>query len=383
MSNIVKHLLSSLSKADYTFNLIDDNDRIAVGVSGGKDSMLLLKLLKLYQNFNNKNFEIYPIIIDLGFGNLELEKLEDYCKSLGLTLHVEDSRDVYTILQAHKNKDNHLPCSICSRMKKAAINKAAERLSCNKVSFAHHFDDAIETLIMNQIYGGRIATFSPKMHLERANITFIRPLILTKEKDIIKGCNYLNIPIIKSKCPNDKVTMREEIKTLLNSIYSKYKEANINFYNMMLDDVHFDMWFSKKEFPLYPSLSIKEASTLEEFLTIHQKFNIDSNNFLSSKNKLFYVFDSKKHDDNLILYGLISKEGKNVYLEQIKTIDDSKVLLFIKYFEYYLPLKENPITFNIKENIYSSYQDIFSSLNYQKKDGSYQKTLNYKPSYKY
>ena len=173
----IKTILGLIRQADQTYNLFSDNDRIMIGVSGGKDSMVLAYALNIYQKFNFANFSIVPAILDLGFEGFDATKIKEYFASLNLDLKVIDAKDVYPILKAQQKEGKTLPCSICSRMKKAAINKAAKIYHCNKVAFAHHADDAIETLLMNQIYGGRIATFQPKMHLERSHIDFIRPLI--------------------------------------------------------------------------------------------------------------------------------------------------------------------------------------------------------------
>ena len=182
----IRTLLACIRKADQTYNLINHGDKIIVGLSGGKDSLALLYSLNLYKKFSHTDFEIQPVTLDLGFPNFDRKPLDEFCESLGLKLIVRDSKEVFEILKIQQEKQGlkHLPCSICSRMKKAAINKATNELGFNKVAFAHHADDAIETLLMNQIYGSRIATFSPKMHLENANIDFIRPFLLVHEKDI-------------------------------------------------------------------------------------------------------------------------------------------------------------------------------------------------------
>ena len=190
----MRSILGLIRKADQKFDFFNENDRVLIGISGGKDSMVLLKALSQYQHFNCVNFEIVPVILDLGFDGFDSEPIKKYVKSLGLELIVVDSREVYKILKVQQKDSPHLPCSICSRMKKAAINKAAKELGCNKVAFAHHGDDAIETLFMNEIFGGRIASFQPKMHLDRADIEFIRPLILCHEDMIIHAQKEEKIP---------------------------------------------------------------------------------------------------------------------------------------------------------------------------------------------
>ena len=229
----LRSILGLIRKADQKFDFFHENDKVMIGVSGGKDSMVLLKALSLYQHFDCVNFEIVPAILDLGFPGFDAEPIKEYVKSLGLELRVVDSKDVYQILKIQQKDSKNLPCSICSRMKKAAINKAAKELGCNKVAFAHHGDDAIETLFMNEIFGGRIASFQPKMHLDRADIEFVRPLILCHEKDIIRCQKEENIPSFSSHCPNEGKTMRAEMKDLLKDIYKKYPIAKDNFFLML------------------------------------------------------------------------------------------------------------------------------------------------------
>ena len=238
----IRTVLACLRKADSTYNLIEKGDKIVVGLSGGKDSVALLYALSLYSKFSHTEFIIQPVILDLGFDGFDPSLMEDYCKSLGLNLIVYDCKDVYKILKANQIDNKHLPCSICSKMKKAAINKAANELGFNKVAFAHHADDAIETKLMNEIYGGRVATFSPKMHLERADITFIRPFSLVREKEIIKLIKEENLPVLTSACPSDKFTTREDIKHILENIYNQFPEAKINFLNLLSNYEKYDLW---------------------------------------------------------------------------------------------------------------------------------------------
>jgi tRNA(Ile)-lysidine synthase TilS/MesJ len=229
----LRSILGLIRKADQKFDFFHENDRIMIGVSGGKDSMVLLKALSQYKNFKCVNFEIVPAILDLGFPGFDAEPIKEYVKTLGLELKVVDSKEVFQILKVQQKDALNLPCSICTRMKKAAINKTAKELGCNKVAFAHHGDDAIETLFMNGIFGGRIASFQPKMHLDRADIEFIRPLILCHEQDIIKCQKEEKIPSFSSHCPNEGKTMRAEMKDLLNNLYKKYPSAKDNFFLMM------------------------------------------------------------------------------------------------------------------------------------------------------
>ncbi|HKM02406.1 MAG TPA: GNAT family N-acetyltransferase [Bacilli bacterium] len=254
--------MAQIKRADENFNLIEDNDRIVIGISGGKDSIVLFYALTLYQKFSNKNFTLIPIMLDLGFDRFDAENYKEYFRTLGYELDVADSRQVFKILEIQQGQQrlSKLPCSICSRMKKAAINKEANEIKANKVAFAHHIDDALETMMMNMISGGRLATFAPKMYLENAKITFIRPLIFVEESSIIKTQMELDLPVMKSGCPNDKKTRREDIKNLLNEIYINTPEAKSNFQLMLTNYQHADLWFDKLEFPLGDGLTLKPVT---------------------------------------------------------------------------------------------------------------------------
>jgi len=262
----LREILAAIRRADETFNLIADNDRLAIGISGGKDSIVLFYALTLYQKFSNKNFTLIPIMLDLGFSTFNAENYITYFKTLGYDLIVSDSRQVYKILEIQQQQQNlsKLPCSICSRMKKAAINNEAKKLNANKVAFAHHIDDALETLMMNMISGGRLATFAPKMYLENAQITFVRPLIFVNEETIIKLQKELNLPVMKSGCPNDKKTRREDIKNLLNDIYKKTPEAKSNFQLMLTNYQNADLWFDKIAMPLANGLVVRPVTSSKE-----------------------------------------------------------------------------------------------------------------------
>lgn len=241
----MKKILGCIKKADYEYELIKEGDKIAVGISGGKDSVLLLYALSLYQRFARKNFEILGIHINMGFPNMNMSEIDKFYKELNIPYITVDN-DIYSILKQHQDENGKLPCSICSRMKKAAVNQVAKENGCNKVAFAHHADDAIETFFLNMIYGGRVATFSPEMFLDNIQLQFIRPLIYAHENWISKAVKEKGIPVCKSTCPNDKHTQREVIKNMLHDIYKQYPQAKENFLLMLYNEEQFDLWHRKK-----------------------------------------------------------------------------------------------------------------------------------------
>lgn len=364
----LKKILAKITKADLDFALIEDNDMLAIGVSGGKDSMLLLKALKQYQKYPFKNFDFYAIFLDLGFGNVDKKTLEEFCVNIDVKLHIEDCTEVYKILSQHKNSSGNLPCSICSRMKKAAINKVAHKLNCNKVAFAHHADDAIETLLMNTIYGGRIATFAPKMFLTDTQLTFIRPLILCREKEIISTCKKENIPIIKSSCPNDHITMREEAKQILLKLYNKYPTSYSNYLNMLYDKKHFDIWLNKKEFPIYKKHKIKECFYAQDYaLFIQTKEKLIENNEsinekASSTN--YHPFIIFKNDEPIGTISYLQLNNEFIIDElYIKTNNNNLIQNIILYIESIISTEFNPCTIRI--NTTKEFTDIIQQLKYE------------------
>lgn len=263
----IRKVLASIRNADLRFSLINQGDKIVVGVSGGKDSLVLLYALSLYRKFAQCDFEIIPVMLDLGFANFNPSAIQEYVKTLGMELFVAEARTVYPILAKHTKEGGHLPCSICSRMKKAAINKVAKGLGAKKVAFAHHAEDAIETLFMNELYGGRIATFVPKMHLQKADIDFIRPLILCRESEIEKTAREEKFPVMKSPCPSDGFTTREDVKNLLAGIYKKYPDAKENFLTMLHNYEQEDLWGKEILYKIEGSdLSLKPVLSKEDAL---------------------------------------------------------------------------------------------------------------------
>lgn len=231
----VKRVLGCLRKADNDYHLINDGDRICVGLSGGKDSSVLLYCLYLYQKFSKKQYDLMAIYCDLGFGNEGIDEIIEFFKDYDIPVYKQET-DIAEILKLHKTSDDRLDCSLCAKLRKGAIINMAKQYSCNKLAFAHHHDDAAETLFMNMIHGGKIATFQPDTYLERMDIHLIRPLIYAFEKDIVKAREYLNIPVSKNLCGNDGVTERQAMKELLGSIYHKYPQARDNFELMLRND---------------------------------------------------------------------------------------------------------------------------------------------------
>ncbi|MFA6862182.1 MAG: ATP-binding protein, partial [Bacilli bacterium] len=349
--------------------MINDGDKILIGLSGGKDSMALVSLLATYQKFPGKHFTIAAAHLDFGFPPIDFKPVEEYVKSLGVPYIAYDASDIYGILQAHRNPVTHLlPCSICSRMRKAVINKAAKELGFHKVAFAHHMDDAIETLFLNMTFGARVATFEPKMYLENADIEFIRPLIYAREKMLLKYTTLSDIPVAKNSCGNDKHTEREDVKETLANYYKKHPDAYNNFAVMLTNDQQFKLFFDRYGAHIQNHLVVKRCSTMNDALDI---------GYLANEEKAAEDFNSAAS-----FYYLLRKDDQPLgYLKCLNPSDDyhyqinSLVLKpectneeaksFIQILERNLSMQHVPSTLIYKG---SSHQDVFISEGYQKTD---------------
>jgi len=209
---IQKRILGQVRRAVDDYNMIEDNDRIAVGVSGGKDSLTLLIALKLLQRFYPKKFELEAVTLTLGIGNADLSGVEKLCKDLGVNYTIEETIIGKIVFEARAEEN---PCSLCANLRRGALHNVAKKLGCNKVALGHNRNDVIETLLLSMFYEGRIHVFSPVTYLSRKEIFLIRPLIYSEEADIKGFIKYKNIEIVKNPCPANGFTKRSFIKEQL------------------------------------------------------------------------------------------------------------------------------------------------------------------------
>lgn len=208
----LQQLLSYTRRALDDFNMIKTGDKVAVGVSGGKDSLALLMSLKELQRFYPEKYQLTAISVDLGFGNIDFNKIRDFCDNIGVDFHVAKTDIAQIVFDERKEKS---PCSLCAKMRKGALNTLAKDLGCNKTAFGHHKDDIVETMLLSLIFEGRFHTFSPVTYLDRMDLTLIRPLMYVEEADIIGFVNKYDIPVLKNPCPVDGETKRQYAKDLL------------------------------------------------------------------------------------------------------------------------------------------------------------------------
>lgn len=228
----LQQVLSYTRRAIDDYNMIEAGDKIAVGISGGKDSLAMLYALHGLMRFYPKPFTIEAITVDLGFGNVDFSQIQSLCDELGVNYHIVKT-DIAPIVFDERKEAS--PCSLCAKMRKGALNDKAEELGCNKIAYAHHKDDVIETMLLSLIYEGRFHSFSPYTYLDRMKLTVIRPLMYMNEADIIGFTKKNNLPVVKSPCPMDGNTKREYVKNLLKQLNQENPGVKERMFRAVLD----------------------------------------------------------------------------------------------------------------------------------------------------
>lgn len=211
----LQRLLSLLRQAIDQYNMIADGDHIALGISGGKDSLTLLYGLAHLQKFYPKSFHLSAITVDMGLDTMNLEPIKALCADFNVPYEVIPTNIGKILFEARKESN---PCALCAKMRKGALNQKAMELGCNKIAYAHHKDDIIETAMMSLLYEGRFYAFPPVTHLDRTNLTVIRPLMLVSEADVKGFRNKYQLPVCKNPCPMDGHTHREYVKNLIRNL---------------------------------------------------------------------------------------------------------------------------------------------------------------------
>ena len=228
----LQQLLSFTRKAVDEYQMIEAGDKIAVGISGGKDSLTLLYALAGLRRFYPKPFDLIAITVDLGYEKFHTEKIEALCQELDVPYHVVKA-DIARILFEERKESN--PCSLCAKMRKGALNEAVKKLGCNKVAYAHHKDDIVETMILSLIFEGRFHSFSPKSYLDRMDLTVIRPMMYVNEADVIGFQRKYDLPVEKSRCPVDGLTKRQYAKDLIHQLELDHPGAKQRMFTAIIN----------------------------------------------------------------------------------------------------------------------------------------------------
>ena len=217
----MQQLMSYFRSACEHYNMIEDGDKIAVGVSGGKDSAALLFALCEMRRFYPKKYDVIAVTLDPCFNGepTDYSQIEQLCKKLGVEYIIKRTELYHIIFETRKEKN---PCSLCARMRRGSLHDAAKQAGCNKIALGHHSDDAAETFFMNLFDNGNAECFSPVSYLSRKELYMIRPMIFAREKDIIRAVKKENLPVIKSGCPADGATNRAKTRELIMSLEKQY-----------------------------------------------------------------------------------------------------------------------------------------------------------------
>ena len=230
MDKILNEFTGVIRRAVDDYNMIEEGDKIAVGVSGGKDSLLLLLALHHLQSYYPKHFDLEAITIELGFEGMDFTPVAELCRELDIPYTCLKT-DIKEVVFDVRKEDN--PCSLCAKMRRGALNDAIRQRGINKLALGHHFDDAVETFMLSLLFEGRLSCFRPVTYLDRSGVTQIRPMIYAGELKISNLAQELQLPVVENPCPQDKGSKRYEIKQLLNTMSAQYPDMKSKIFGAM------------------------------------------------------------------------------------------------------------------------------------------------------
>ena len=225
----MQKLMGLVRRCVEDYHMIDEGDKIAVGVSGGKDSLVLLKLLAGLRSYYSKSFQLEAITIDMGLG-MDYTGVEQLCREISVPYTIVKT-EIAPIIFDHRKEKN--PCSLCAKMRRGALNQAIKERGFNKLALGHHYDDAVETFVMSLLFEGRISCFQPVTNLDRTGIIQIRPMLYIHEKTVDNFAQRRGLPVIENRCPVDKQTKREEVKQLIFQLSQTYPDLKERIFGAM------------------------------------------------------------------------------------------------------------------------------------------------------
>ena len=238
----MKKILSAMRRAVQDFNMIEDGDKIAVGVSGGKDSLVLFESLYLYSKFSPEKFSLLAVNVNMGFKETsqeELAALRAYFTERGVPF-IEEKTDIAEIIFEVRKESN--PCSLCSKLRRGALCSIAHREGANKVALGHHADDVLETFLLSLMHEGRLSTLAPTSYLSKTETTVIRPLLYVDEKDIRGAARRLGLPVVFNPCPADKHTRREFMKKLVDDLRAEIPDVRKSMISAITHPERYNLW---------------------------------------------------------------------------------------------------------------------------------------------
>lgn len=234
----IQKLLGQIRRAIEDYDMIQDGDKVAVGVSGGKDSLTLLVALRQLQNFLPRKFELEAVTLTLGIGEFDLTPVKELCRRIGVNYTIEETL-IGRIVFEERQEEN--PCSLCANLRRGALHNVAKNLGCNRVALAHHYDDVVETLLLSTFYEGRLHTFSPVTYLKRKELYLIRPLIYTQEKEVRGFVNSYGLTTVPNPCTANGKTKRQYIKDLIRDLNEDNRCVKQNIFGA-IKRAHIDEW---------------------------------------------------------------------------------------------------------------------------------------------
>lgn len=227
----LQKLLSLVRQAVQDYEMIQTGDRIAVGVSGGKDSLTLLTALKELSKFYPRSFEVCAVSVDLGFGNTDYTEIRRFCEKLQVEFSVVSTQISRIVMEERKEKN---PCALCAKLRKGALVNCVQELSCNKIAYGHHKDDFVETMLLSLLFQGQFYAFPPVTWFEDTRLTVLRPLMLVEEAQVKGFCSRYQIPVMKSACPVDGRTKRAYVKGLLAQMQREHPGAKERMFHAIM-----------------------------------------------------------------------------------------------------------------------------------------------------
>ena len=240
---MLNKLTSQVRRCIEDYNMIEDGETIAVGISGGKDSLALLCALASLRGYYPKKFEIHAVTLEMGFEGMDFSQVAELCKELDVPYTKWESEIACIVFNERKEKN---PCSLCSKMRRAALCESITGLGVKKIALAHHYDDAVETFMLSLLYEGRVHCFQPVTHLDRTDVTQLRPMLYVREYMIVKLAEALKLPVVKNTCPMNGVSKREDIKTLIKTLGKEHPDIRSKIFGAM-QRLPLDAWEVQRE----------------------------------------------------------------------------------------------------------------------------------------
>ena len=223
----MQKLMSQVRKCVRDYNMLEPGDRVVAGVSGGKDSLALLRLMAELRDHSPVPFSLHAVTLDMGYEEMDFSPVTDLCARLKVPYTVKQTQIREIVFDIRKEEN---PCALCAKLRRGILNDAALELGANKVALGHHYDDAIETFLLSMIYEGRLSSFLPVTYMDRTGLTLIRPMLYLHEKTVSNFVARENLPVVHNPCPADKNTKREDVKALLYELEGRYPGLKDNIF---------------------------------------------------------------------------------------------------------------------------------------------------------